>query len=129
MSIHYNPATRPQFPKALLLDEGVVSKSDAFYKLYVSRARKSREALLAEDFTGPAYWMQDGELHKGSLTGSWDCKPVTKDTEPVFAGGINWGTAYFTTEDAAKTWAHSKCTRYDIYHHEVGDVWSVHYHY
>ena len=129
MSIHYNPETRPQFPKTVLYDRGPVSKEDRLYALYMQRAYKSRDELLERNFTGPAYWMQDGELHGGNMTGSWDFKPVTKNTEPVFSEGINWGNAYFTTEAAAKAWIADKATRYDIYYNEVGDVWCVHYHY
>jgi len=129
MSIHYNPETRPNLPMPTLYDRGLVSKGDRWYAFHMQRAYPSREDLLKANFTGPAYWMQNGGLHKGNMVGSWDFKPVTKDTEPVFSGGINWGNAYFTTEAAAKAWIADKATRYDIYYEKTGDVWCVHYHY
>ena len=134
MSIHFNPETRPQFPQTLIYDEGVMDKADPFYKFHAKVDgrfnHKSREEVLARNATGPAWWFENGELHHGHTVGSWDCKPVTKETQPVYAGGINWGNAYFVSEADARQWASENThDRYDIRHEDLGDVWVVHYHY
>lgn len=134
MSIHYNPTTRPQFPQTLIYDEGVERPEDLHYHFHSVVDYKftfsNRTEVLARNATGPAWWFEDGELHKGRTVGSWDFAPVTEESQPVFAGGINWGNAYFVTVEDAQEWLikQSICD-YDIRYEELGDVWCVHYHY
>ena len=129
MAIVYNLATRT-FDKAYLTNIRHVDKSDSFYNFRKRRACNSIEEAIAKDISGFVYWLENDNLYEAASTGSWDCRPVTAETQPVFIHGINWGNAYFVDRTAAALWVSTQgIYDYDIRYADVGDVYCVHYHY
>lgn len=128
MSIYYNPVTR-EFSKAYLANICLADMNDPFTKLYAKRAYKSKEDAIAANISGFVHFYEADKLYRANSTGSWDCHPVTETNQPVHHSGINWGTNYYTTREAAEAFAKTCHQRNDISYSEIGDVWSVHYHY
>ena len=105
---------------------------DTFAKFHIKRAKASLEEAMAQNIDGFIYWMENGRIFRAHLTPTWAWKPLTEDGYEV--PGINWGTKYFFTSEAAEEFRAERL-KAGLYqtdsarYHEDGDVWSVHFHY
>lgn len=147
---YYNPATREAHVNQTV---STIPATDTFYAFNAKLATKAHtiytdpfkhievqvdslqdmlHAMELCNFSGHEDFLdEDGTLYSIYQEGSWAYQPLTEDglTSP----GINWGTQWFLTKEAADAFCcelSDKCLRYDDpEYHEDLDTWSVHYHY
>lgn len=127
MKYYYNINTRPDFAKATITGERLVDKDSGLYNLKVKRAYWTREDALKAEISGVVCFWEGGQLYQGHKTARFDYKPLTQEGEVEY--GINWATAFFLTEAAARAFEDGLNTRHDGAHYDPdSDTWSVHYH-
>lgn len=128
MPIYYNPAIFTPPAATVLTDIREVLQDNAWYEMRLSQARETRQDAEAMGIHGPVAFKENGKLFEAFSTPAWLYIPLER--EPTHVAGINWGTAYFFTEEAAKQWLRGNPGRNRGVQHEAEHgVYSLQYHY
>lgn len=131
MSIIYNPTTRTPYNYMAGIHDVTDDDFACFYK---RRAKASMAEAEQLDICRHVWWYDGDRLMQSHMTGASFWRPVTDAENGLHVSGINWGTQYFLTEEAATRFREAIVSpeRYQVgwpAYDAIGDVWSVHYHY